>query len=43
MWSYEMSSFVGGIKWGMYGMKEIIPKSGVERIDVEFEGKIFPG
>lgn len=43
MWSYEISSFVGGIQWGMYEMNEIIPKSGVARIDVEFEGKIFPG
>lgn len=43
MWSYEKSSFVGGIQWGLYEMNEIIPKSAVAKSDVEFETYIFPG
>lgn len=40
--SYEKSLWVGGVQWG-YGLNEKLPKSGIERIDVEFEGHIFPG
>lgn len=39
---YNKTAYVGGIQWG-YGLNEKLPKSGIERIDVEFEGCIFPG
>lgn len=43
MWSYERSSFVGGIMWGIYEMNEIIPKSAISKSNVEFERYTFPG
>ena len=39
---YNKTAYVGGVQWG-YGLNEKLPKSGIERIDVEFEGCIFPG
>lgn len=39
---YNKTTYVGGVQWG-YGLNEKLPKSGIERIDVEFEGYIFPG
>lgn len=39
---YSKTAYVGGVQWG-YGLNEKLPKSGIERIDVEFEGYIFPG